>query len=285
MRGVTLVELLAVIVLLGIVGAGFGVFIVPAVNAYHAQAQRAALVDAAESALRRMARDIRIAVPNSVRVTNSADGFVLEVVPTVDGARFCATDGTTPLVPACGTGAAQNLDVAATDAEFDVLGLFQDSGFVASPGDYRLAVGNSGSEIYTDSAAPAPITPAAKTISLSLVPGPPPRHHVTISGGGHQFCTSVACSPRQRVYVVRKSEAPVAYVCSKSAGTLTRYWGYAFSASYTTGANALVAKGVHDCSVQNDGLLSGVVTVLLALKDAAGETVTLLHQVHLDNSQ
>lgn len=282
MRGFTLIELVVVIVLLGIVGASFGMFIVPAVNAYHAQAQRAALVDAGESALRRMARDIRISVPNSVRATNSADGFVLEMVPTVEGARYCATDGTTPLAPACGTGAAQNLDVAATDAAFDILGLFQDSGFTGSPGDYRLAVGNSGSEIYTDTASPAPITPVAKSISLSIASG---RHHVTIGGGGHRFCASAECSPRQRVFVVRKAEAPVAYACSKSAGTLTRYWGYSFAASHTTGTSALVASGVDDCSVQNDGLLSGIVTVALALKNAAGEKVTLLHQVHLDNSQ
>ena len=76
--------------MLGIVGTTFGVFIVPAITANQDLERRAALVDSAEIAVRRMARDIRIALPNSVRVSFVAGtGFAIEMIPTIDGGRYC----------------------------------------------------------------------------------------------------------------------------------------------------------------------------------------------------
>lgn len=311
--GMTLIELVIVIVLLGILGASFGLFIVPMVNGYNMQVQRAGLVDAGESALRRMARDVRIAVPNSVRISAVGSGFALELVPTVDGGRFCATG----LID-CGSLAGglsptdrQVLDVTNTDSEFDIVGCFQDSSFTtaatATTGAYRLVVGNKSSEVYADSGSPKVITPSATSITLSVDPSGTcgvglnaARHHVTL-GGSHKFCpdaTTDDCNsrtPRQRVFVVKSAEAPVSYICNPSAGvqTLTRYWNYTFNGTQPTSApggssSALLASGVSACSVTStasDIQNTGIVVISLTLSDRASETVTLMHQAQIDNSQ
>jgi len=302
-RGFTLMEMIITIIILAIIGTTFGLFIVPAVGAYNAQTQRAALVDVAENALRRMTRDIRIAVPNSVRITNSGTGFALEMVPTVDAARYCASG-----IADCGsvagsslTNAQQLLDVTATDTEFDVLGCFQDAGFRGSSGtpNYRLVTANSGSEIYTVSGTSAVMTPATTSVTLGVDPsgacdgGGVRRHHVTLSSA-QRFCGgSCLPSPRQRLFVVKSAEAPVTYICDKNAGTLTRYWGYTFQAAQPTsapanGTSALMASGVAACSITSqtsDVQNTGIVTLTVSLTNAVGERVSLMHQAQLDNSQ
>jgi MSHA biogenesis protein MshO len=309
--GMTLIELVMVIVLLGILGTSFGLFIIPMVNGYNAQVQRASLVDAGESALRRMARDIRIAVPNSVRISAVGSGFALELVPTVDGGRFCATG----LID-CGSLAGglsptdrQVLDVTNTDSEFDIIGCFQDSDFTTAAGGttsgYRLVVGNKSSEVYADTGSPKVITPSSSNIALSSDPSAGTcgsggaRHHVTL-GASHKFCpdaTSDDCNsrtPRQRVFVVKASEAPVSYICNPTPGvqTLTRYWNYTFNGTQPTSApagssSALLATGVSECTISTDTQIAstGIVVISLKLEDRALESVSLMHQAQIDNSQ
>src|ERR671937_323259 len=114
--GFTLIEMVVAIIILGIVGASFGMFILPALNANQAVERRAALIDSAELALRRMARDIRIALPNSLRISSvAAQGFAIELIPTLDGGRYCV-----PSLANC-SGAAQELDLTAADTDFDLL--------------------------------------------------------------------------------------------------------------------------------------------------------------------
>jgi MSHA biogenesis protein MshO len=306
--GFSLMEMVVVILLLGVLGASFGLFIVPMVKGYNAVAQRAALVDTAESALRRMARDIRISVPNSVRVaTPAGGGFALEMVPTVDGGRFCAAG----LID-CGSLAGglapttrQVLDVNNTDAEFDIVGCFQDATFrtVSNSDAYRLVIGNSGTEVYAASGSPMVITPFDTTITVTTDPSGGTcgsggaRHHVTLSSS-HKFCPDASAdscnarTPRQRVFVVTEDDAPVSYVCDQTAKTLTRYWKYTFAASQPTGQpagsqKALLANGVNACSIASPSLIpnTGIVVISLTLQDGAGETVTLMHQSQIDNSQ
>lgn len=299
--GFTLVEVIVVIVLLGIIGSAFGKFILPAFQSYQAVARRAELTDAAESALRRMARDIRISLPNSVRVTNTASGFALEMIPTIDGARYC--------IDATGncTGVAQVLDFTGVDANFDVLGCFRNAAFTGAvfPSTaYRLAIGNAGNEVYSGG-PPTVITPAGGSITLSTVLGggtvaaacgtpsvPPPdmtnRHHILIGGGGFAFGTA---STRERVFVIETAAAPVSYVCdfSTTPGTLKRYAGYAFAGVQPNPpgvAGRLVANNLTACAVSTSTTV--VQTVSLVTVDltvsSSGETIRLIQQVQLDNS-
>ena len=100
-------------------------------------------------------------------------------------------------------------------------------------------------------------------------------------------------SPEQRMFLV---DGPVTYLCDSLAGTLVRYSGYAISGDQTdrdsdaellaAGATAtLIANRVSNCSMAyapGTSQRAGLVSMALAVSDT-GETVSLLHQVHVDN--
>lgn len=293
--GFTLVEVVIAIVLLGIVAAITVAFIVRPVEGYRDLARRAALVDAAESALRRMQRDIRSALPNSVRVTNTASGFALELIPAIDGGRYSET----------GAAADRLTFVAGGDAEFDIEHCFRNPALPTTSG-LRFVVNNWGTTIdgnvYDDASlgvgSTSVITPTAMTISITSEVGTCPasgsNHHVAFRVAGaltnHKFRGD---SPNRRVYGVT---TPVSYLCDTSAATLTRYFGYAISASqYTTAAafsaasasSALVADRVSGCSVTTTTsqiLDVGLATLTLSVAEE-GEQVSLVVQTMMDNSR
>ncbi|MGH8679473.1 MAG: type II secretion system protein, partial [Burkholderiales bacterium] len=115
--GFTLAEAIIVIAISGIVAAAVAVFIRGPIQGYFDTAARAELTDIADTALRRIGREVRAALPNSIRVLGTCDGAsacYLEFIPTVDGGRYRAD------VKADGTG--DPLLFNTNDATFDVLG-------------------------------------------------------------------------------------------------------------------------------------------------------------------
>ena len=85
-RGFTLVELIVVIVLIGALAAVSAVFIVNPFRASEDLANRADLVDGADSALDRITRETRSALPGSVRVHDG--GAHLEFIKIRVGGRY-----------------------------------------------------------------------------------------------------------------------------------------------------------------------------------------------------
>ncbi|HJW54946.1 MAG TPA: prepilin-type N-terminal cleavage/methylation domain-containing protein, partial [Burkholderiaceae bacterium] len=67
-QGFTLLEAIIVIAITGIIAAVVAVFIVKPVQGYVDSARRAEMTDTADTALRRISRDLHLALPNSVRV-------------------------------------------------------------------------------------------------------------------------------------------------------------------------------------------------------------------------
>lgn len=119
-RGFTLIEMVLVIVVGGIVAAMTVSILTLPINAYVDSARRATLTDVAESALRRMQRDIRAALPNSIRV--SGDGQTLELLHIINGGRYraqLAVDASGALI------GGNVLDFTIADNSFDVLGGLQ----------------------------------------------------------------------------------------------------------------------------------------------------------------
>src|SRR5882724_9251464 len=86
--GSTLIELVIAISLTGIVVAFAAMFIVTPVNSYQAQVRRAELVDSTDAVLRLISRDVRAALPNSIRIVRNANYVALEMLPVIDGVRY-----------------------------------------------------------------------------------------------------------------------------------------------------------------------------------------------------
>ena len=99
------------IVITGIIVSMMALFGRGQVDAYIDVGNRAELSDAADTTLRRVARELQAALPNSVRLS----GNFLEFVPIHDGGRYRAELNS--------TGGGNILDfTSSTDTSFDVLG-------------------------------------------------------------------------------------------------------------------------------------------------------------------
>jgi MSHA biogenesis protein MshO len=278
-RGFTLVELVITIAISSIVLSFMAMFILTPMNAYSSQARRAELVDDADSALRFMGRDLRVAVPNSVRIGGSGTTAAIELLASVDGARYRDSG---PL-----TDPARELDFSAADGAFATTVPF---GYVTLPfsssAHYLVIynVGVSGANAWDMANV---ITPAGTRIDIAA--GATANENLVTLTPAYQFAWG---SPNKRVFLV---EGPVTYLCDTAAGTLTRYSGYAISATQPVTALALSAAGATAARVAADvgacdfsfsagtAQRTGLATLSLQLA-RAGERIQLLHQVHLVNA-
>lgn len=257
-RGFTLIEAVMVITITGIVIAVVSVFIVPTTTAYLASSARAQLGDQADTALRRIARDLALALPNSARV--SASGQSMELIPVSGAARYATESG-------------DPLQFGVADTSFAIIG----PPLRLSAANQRLAWYNLGSGVpdadaYTLSNVRTSTSAAGNATS------------VAITGA---FLPNALQAPPYRVYAI---EQPVSYRCDISAGTLTRHSGYGFVAVQpdppSGGTSAVLARNVSACAFSFD---AGAVTAryaLVTLKmslSSKGETVSLYQAVHVDN--
>lgn len=278
--GFTLVELVITISLTTIVVSFMSLFISGPVQSYADQARRAELVDVAENSLRRIARDIRRGLPNSVRVQSAGMVVAIEMLNTVDGVRY--RDRPPPGNPD------KRLRFSGPDDAFNTVGVFRG---VAKPfvsNTHYLAiynVGVPGADAYELANV---ITPPGTqiTIDSDSVPG---EDNVRLAPA-FRFAYR---SPGKRVYLL---DGPVSYLCDAAAGTLVRYSGYVIANDHATrdsdgelvaagAAVTLIADHVSSCSMAyapGTAERAGLVTLHLAVSDT-GETVSMLHQVHVDN--
>ncbi|MBN8766559.1 MAG: hypothetical protein ABT22_06965 [Thiobacillus sp. SCN 64-317] len=248
--GFTLIEMIIVIAITAIVGSMVALFLRAPLDSYVAQDRRARLADEADTALRRMGRDIRLALPNSVRVNPA--GSAVEFLGTRSGGRYRAQGG------------GDILDFTAADTGFDVLGPAVDM----RAGD-RIAVYNLG---ISGADAWAGETLADYVGAVGNVT------HIAIAS--KQFPLA---SPGNRFQVV---DGPVSYVCNPAAGTLTRFWGYDPTVGVTAATpRALLANQVSACNfTYQPGVTErgGLVSMTLNLSQA-GETVRLYATTQVSN--
>jgi len=294
--GVTLIELVVAIAVSAVIAGMVTAFMQRPMNAYADARARAVLVDSADAALSRMKREVRLALPNSARI--SPDGSTLEILHVVDAARYRRGPGTNPVDPntpaspgADHSAASDWLAFTTTDAQWNVLGRFKYLTFAygtALASNYRIAIYPTGSSIWTQAAAgtsPAAITPNGTSITIA---NDVDEDAIQLSSA-FQFTLE---SPRQRMYVV---DGPITYRCDTGAETLTRYAGYLPTAAQPTdptvsplvGASAaLLAGSVATCAFRYDaGTATRAGLVSLALGLAQGtEQVSLLDQAHVENS-
>lgn len=267
-RGFTLVELVMVIVITGIIAGSIAVFFVPAINAYFDTRRRAEMTDTADTALRRMARDIRRAVPNSIR-TPSPNCF--ELVPTTAGGLYRrAAD--------IANAAADPLDITAPDSSFDVL-----SQLAAAPaaGDFIVIGNQNTNDVYTgttrgtikDWATPNPAGAGEGTGRITLAAAT--QFPASYDGG--------------RFQVVAAKEQSVFYVCDAATHTLrrlVRVFTAAYPATCPAGGQVL-ASNVDTCEFAYDPAHgstqeSGFVWMRIELL-SNGERMALSHGAHVSN--
>jgi MSHA biogenesis protein MshO len=278
-RGFTLVELVVTISISAVVVSFMALFVVTPMRAYESQTRRADLVDAADSALRLMARELRLAVPNSVRVGGSGSIVAIELLASVDGARY--RDGG-PL-----TDPTRELDLTAADGAFATTVPFANLTLPFSSTSHYLViynVGVPGANVWDMANV---ITPASTQIQISA--GSTANENLVTMSPAFRFAWG---SPNKRVYL---SNGPVSYLCDTTAATLTRYSGYTVSAAQPVSVASLTAAGATAARVAGDvascqftynagtAQRTGLAALQVQLA-RSGERIQLLHQVQMVNA-
>jgi MSHA biogenesis protein MshO len=287
-QGFTLVELIVVIVITAVIAATLALFLKPALQAYADTRVRSDMSDQADTALRRMLRDVRQAVPNSLR---TPDGKCFEVVPAVAGGRYrmgpdTQNDSGVGCTP--GTNCAAYVDPSVETTVFDSLNTL---GVTVNVGDWVVIDNQNVNDVYTGSNRSAVVSVAT---SPQTTQG---KHRITINS--LQVSNGYTGG---RFLIVRDSEQAVFYVCSgvgfdsatgRGTGTLYRKKRYGFNASYpsacpaVTASDAVIATHVKACEFEytaNQGATqqSGYLRLVLELT-RNNETTHLAVGAHVLN--
>jgi MSHA biogenesis protein MshO len=274
--GFTMIEIIITMVILGIVAAIVAVFIAGPIQGYIDSTRRAGLTDVADLALKRMALDIRTAVPNSVRVDGT--GKFIEFIPGRAGGRYCTDQDSGCTV----------LDFSSSNATFDVLSpsltvLSGDQVILYNTGQSGLNAYESDGSATGNRRALSGAKNDVTTLTLSSTAQTATR--LTVSGSAFPFD-----SPSRRFQLV-PSSGPVTFACESvgAAGTLKRYTGYtpAYNITQPTSFSVtgnLLASEVAACSFAYSAVSArnGLLVLNLTITRAS-ESITLHNEIHVDN--
>ncbi len=282
--GFTLVELVVVICITAVIVGILAMLIATPMQAYFAQTRRAMLVDSANTARRLIAGDVRSALPNSVRVWSNGNIRMLEMLATSYNAAYYSEAGSpNPLLDLTVT-------VPPPDTDFSTVGIF---GNPVPPSTGYVVVNNlgtPGADAYSLLNVIAPVN----AITATIAPQPPnaPIDRVHLNPG----FTFAADSPTLRVFLLSSPKPSVAYLCDQAAQTLTRYWGYAISATpgaHDTAAKMLAAGAKSSLVAQNVASCAfgatmgtakyGQLVMLEMLLSNSGENLPVMDEVSEDN--
>lgn len=272
--GFTLIEAIMVMTITAVLAAGVAVFLRKPVDAYFDLARRTELSDIADTAVRRIARDLHLALPNSVRMP-ATPGPCVEFMPTINGGRY--------RVDVDDLGGGNVFNTAAPLAVLDVLGSLS----VAPVANDRVVVYNLGIP-----GADAYAGENIATVQSSTVVSPS-LLQINLSPS-FQFPFA---SPGNRFHVIAAAEPSVFYVCSgvgvvggNGTGTLFRLvrpiTPGAPNACPAIPANTpILAQNLTECRfsyASGVGERSGLVSLRLGITQG-DETVNLYHDVHVNN--
>jgi MSHA biogenesis protein MshO len=271
-HGFTLVELIMVIIIIGVIGGMVAVFMKGPIDAYVDSGRRAALTDVADTVVRRIARDLQRALPNSIRPVTGGPSSCLEFIPTKTGGRYRAS----------GLG---SLDFTAGSTTFNMLG-----SNAALPADQQIMLGDV-IVVYNLGFAPADAYTGTNWETVKAAPtepGTPPETTISLSTTAATKVFPLE-SGSWRFHVVPGAERMVSYVCSGSS--LHRTTSAAFTASCPT-TGPVIANNVNCATTStwfnysgSDLQRNALVSMGLTLNDSSGtESVTLQHEVHVSNT-
>ena len=273
-HGFTLIEAILTLLIMSIMATAMSTFIVGPVTGYINAAQVSSTVDDGARILQNVSRDLRGAVPNTLRVKASPGQYpAIEFVPVLAALTYRAAGG-------------NNLAFDQAVSEFDVIGdyssqlsaaqvagdalgmvIFQQNAYTSGNYDQPMA----GLNIYNAATSAGPYPAAGTHVAL------PASNNLTVGqtsvakfsagwSGNIPEATSITLtapfqfafdSPQQKAFIFDRTASPVTYLCDLNQGTLTRYWGYSFSvvepnsstsAPLSGANNAVVANNVASCS-------------------------------------
>jgi len=281
-QGFTLVELVIVIVLLGIMATGITSFISLSTQTYINVADRDELIASARFAVERLNRELRNAVPNSIRIVANASIPVsdqcIEFMPIVASTTYLDI----PVAPEPPSSTITVVPFVAAD----------------NVNDYTCGVVNYCSDfvavypITSDDLYGSPIDNVGKVFSLTNFTPPlsaSSEWTLSFAGGAKTFD---ADSPTQRLYIINQ---PVSYCVSN--GKLTRYNDYGIASPPSTdptasgaGSSVLMANNLE--LIANSGLpfrysapslqRNAVVQIKLHF-NLNGEKIVFNQEVHIQN--
>ncbi len=273
--GFTLVELVIVIALTGVVAVLASTLVGNQMQGYVDTARRAELMAKADMALQHIARDVRSAVPYSVRVSG---GTALEWVPVQAWGRYRKLAGASEDAV---------LDFSRPDNQFEVL---YGSSMPALPASARVVIGNSdapgvdGINLYGDVSAGALVPAGSHVITPTSVSVASSGNNITLTPAFQFSLASLA----SRFYLVNGASS---YVCS--GDSIMRYAGYGLqktqpvntaAAPLSSASSALLLDGVASCQFGYSAVDAtyGMLSVQLSLQQD-NETVTMTRLISIEN--
>ena len=271
-RGFTLIEAIMVMTITAVLAAGVAVFLRKPIDGYLDLNRRGGLSDVADTAARRISRDLHLALPNSVRTVPS-DDHCLEFLPTIAGGRYRAG------IDASGGG---NLFNTATPiSSLDFFG-----GLSTNPvaGDLLVVynLGIVGADAYNRDNLATISSVAGNTINFSVAKLFPLN------------------SPANRFQIVSGAEQAVFYVCSgnigidaagNGTGSLVRLNAYGINSTEPSTCPvpptnaAILAQNISTCQFSYAAGVTtrgGLVSMRLAIT-RNNETANLYQDVHINN--
>ncbi|MEX0730449.1 MAG: prepilin-type N-terminal cleavage/methylation domain-containing protein [Aquisalimonadaceae bacterium] len=268
-QGVTLVEMVLSIVIFGVLAVGTTAFIRLSADSYASSSARLELAGAARIAVERINRELRNALPNSVRILNG--GTCVEFLPVVGAGVHQWQTGS------YSGGETMRPPPVEEDADvFHVLG--------------ETLTNLSGAPVYV-AIYPLPgVIDTSATGVLRAVATPPLQPLAGVDGVSElQLAAPTrfprAAPPPYRVYL---AGAPVAFCLA--GGRLIRHEGYALGDAPSSGAGHPLGRNVSasaaDAFVHDPGSLTrhAVVRINLAFTGGDNQSTAISHEVHVLNA-
>jgi MSHA biogenesis protein MshO len=289
-RGFTLIEMVAALVIVAILSAFMAVFLQAPLQTYFDVTGRAQLADASNLAIQRMSLDLSTALPNSVRITQIGGVVYLEYLQVRTGGRYRTG---APLPAGCPAPSAA-IDFGAADTCFVTMGPLT-GGLAPQVGNDFVVVDNQGLGCPNNAYASGNVTGGSKSLitGFAVFGGAQPYDRIQMQAINFPL---ICQSPTDWFYVISQA---VSYECNPTTGLLVVHSGYPISAvqptAFAAGVSAQLASGLTSCSMTyftntNSSTTSGTVsaTLVFSRTDPAAtgntESLTVFTQLHVSDA-